>query len=401
MPTVFDVTTWTHSTNPSITCYTDIGALINDIIARIKQDQPNQASKPGAVIYIPPGDYPLKTRVTVDISYLTIKGSGHGFTSSSIRYNTADTSDWHEVWPGGSRIKVENTDGRSEAFLVSRTGDPRLSSVVFKEFCLDGVGFSPHQNSYRNGKFGIKVDTANDAFRIEGMGFVYLEHAVMVRDADALNISGNFMAECGSCIELVGSGQASKVTDNLIGAGYVGFSVFAEQHEGLLLAGNNIFPRGRSSVHFKNVNRSSITANRLHAFYPGMIDFEGVNKENLISGNHFRRDVEPWAPMQSYGNGKDDLYGLIHLRGDNNLVSTNLFAFNVAAGSVSPSGATPVIIRVESGDANHISNNRAVSNVAATRVLLSSTSTATKVLDSATASEFRADTQNHTFRATP
>ncbi|MGW0699893.1 hypothetical protein ACWD0A_11315 [Streptomyces sp. NPDC002867] len=48
-----------------------------------------------------------------------------------------------------------------------------------------------------------------------------------------------------------------------------------------------------------------------------------------------------------------------------------------------------------------VSNNRAVCNVAATRVLLSSTTTATKVLDSATASEFRADTQNHTFRATP
>ncbi|MGP4086569.1 NosD domain-containing protein [Streptomyces sp. KR55] len=401
MPTVFDVTTWTHSADPSITCYTDIGALINDIIARIKQDQPDQAAKPGAVIYIPPGDYPLRTRVTVDVSYLTIKGSGHGFTSSSIRYNTPDTSNWHELWPGGSRIKVQNTDGNGEAFLVSRSGDPRLSSVVFKDFCLDGLSCSPHQNSYLNGKYGIKVNTANDAFRIEGMGFVYLEHAVTVRDADALSISGNFIAECGSCIELVGSGQATKITDNLIGAGHVGFSIFAEQHEGLLITGNNIFPRGKSSVHFKNVNRSSITANRLHSFYPGMIDFEGVNKENLISGNHFRREVEPWPPMQSYNNGKDDLYGLIHLRGDSNMVSTNFFALNVAAGAITPPGATPVVIRVESGDANHISNNRAVTNVAAKAVLLASTTTATKVLDSATASEFQADTQNHTFRATP
>ncbi|MEV0173681.1 NosD domain-containing protein [Streptomyces sp. NPDC050803] len=401
MPTVFDVTTWTHSSNPSITCYTDIGALINDIIARIKQDQPNQAAKPGAVIYIPPGDYPLKTRVTVDISYLTIKGSGHGFASSSIRYNAGDTSAWHELWPGGSRIKVQNTDGNSEAFLVARTGDPRLGSVVFKDFCIDGLSFSPHQNSYLNGKYGIKVNTANDAFRIEGMGFVYLEHAVLVRDADALSISGNFIAECGSCIELVGSGQATKITDNLIGAGYVGFSIFAEQHQGLLITGNNIFPRGRSSVHFKNVDRSSITANRLHSFYPGMIDFEGVNKENLISGNHFRREAEPWPPMQSYNNGKDDRYGLIHLRGDNNMVSTNFFAFNVASGSITPSGATPVIVRVESGDANHISNNRAVTNIAAKSVLLASTTTATKVLDSATAAEFQADTTNHTFRATP
>jgi inulin fructotransferase (DFA-I-forming) len=97
--TVYDVTTWTHSTNPAITAYTDIGALINDIIADIKAKQPNQASKPGAVIYLPPGDYSLKTMVTVDVSYLTIRGDGHGFTSSSIRYNAGDTSAWHEIWP--------------------------------------------------------------------------------------------------------------------------------------------------------------------------------------------------------------------------------------------------------------------------------------------------------------
>ena len=54
----------------------------------------------------------------------------------------------------------------------------------------------------------------------------------------------------------------------------------------LLVSGNNIFPRGRSVVHLKNSNRCVISANRFQAFYPGMIDMEGVNKENLIAGNH-------------------------------------------------------------------------------------------------------------------
>ncbi|HCT76632.1 MAG TPA: fructotransferase [Micromonosporaceae bacterium] len=401
MSTLFDVTTWTHSSNPSITAYTDIGALINDIIARIKLDQPNQSSKPGAVIYIPPGDYPLKTRVTVDISYLTIKGSGHGFTSSSIRYNAGNTSAWHEIWPGGSRIRVENTDGNSEAFLVSRGGDPRLSSVVFENFCLDGISFTPHQNSYLNGKYGIRVATANDALRIQGMGFVYLEHALVVRDADALSVSGNFIAECGSCIELTGSGQASKVTDNLIGAGYVGYSIFAEQHDGLLISANNIFPRGRSAVHLKSCTRSSVTSNRIHGFYPGIIDSEGLNKENLISANHIRREAEPWPPMQSYNNGKDDLYGLIHLRGDNNMVTTNLFVYNVDPSKIVPSGVAPSIILVASGNANHISNNNVVSNVAAKNVVLDGSTTATKILDSATSAQFQPYTTNYTFRPTP
>ena len=401
MSTVFDVTNWSHSTDPSITCFTDVGAVINDIIARIKSDQPNQAAKPGAVIYLPPGDYPLKTRVTVDISYLTIKGSGHGFASSSIRYNAGDTSAWHEIWPGGSRVRVVNTDGAAEAFLVSRGGDPRLSAVVFENFCLDGVSFTPHQNSYRNGKYGIRFATANDACRVERMGFVYLEHALAVRDADALSVSGNFIAECGSCVELTGSGQASKVTDNLIGAGYVGYSIFAEGHVGLLVSANNIFPRGRSAVHLKNTHRSSVTANRLHGFYPGMIDCEGVNKENLISANHFRREPEPWPPMQSYDNGKDDLYGLIHLRGDGNLVSGNLFAYDVPSSKIAPSGATPTIVLVASGAGNVIATNHVVSNVAGHNVVLDATTTGTKVLDSATAAQFRTFTSDYTFRPTP
>lgn len=401
MSTLYDVTTWTHSTDSTITCYTDVGALINDIIADVKANQPDQSSKPGAVIYIPPGDYPLKTRVVVDISYLTIKGSGHGFFSSSIRYNAGDTSTWHEIWPGSSRVKVENTDGNGEAFLVSRSGDPRLSSVVFENFCLDGISFGSNENSYTNGKTGILANTANDAFRIERMGFVYLEHALVVRDADALSVSDNFIAECGNCVELVGSGQASKVTDNLIGAGYIGYSIFAEGHEGLLVSANNIFPRGRSLVHLRGTNRSSITANRFHAFYPGMIDSDGLNKENLISGNHFRREVEPWPPMQPYDNGKDDLYGLIHLRGDNNMVTTNQFAFQVDAAEITPSGAEPTMILVASGDGNHITNNHVVSNLAANNVVLDSTTTNTTVLDSAREAEFEAYTTDYTFRPTP
>jgi inulin fructotransferase (DFA-I-forming) len=214
------------------------------------------------------------------------------------------------------------------------------------------------------------------------MGFVYLEHALVVKGADALSVDGNFIAECGNCVELTVSGQASKVTNNLIGAGYVGASIFAEGHEGLLVSGNNIFPRGKSHVHFKNCNRSSITANRLHGFYPGLIYFEGSNKENIVASNVIRREVEPWGPMQGYNNGKDDLFGLIHLRGDNNMVTSNLFSFNVASGSVTPTGATPTIILVASGTQNFISNNHVVSNITVKNVVLDGSTTDTRILDS-------------------
>ncbi|WP_308012465.1 NosD domain-containing protein [Arthrobacter sp. M4] len=353
------------------------------------------------MIYIPPGDYSLKTRVNVDISFLTIRGSGHGFTSLSIRYNAGNTSSWNEINPGGSRIRVENTDGNAEAFRVFRTGDPRLSSIVFQNFCLDGVSFGTNQNSYVNGKTGIKFDSANDSCRVEGMGMVYLEHGLVVRDTDALSVSGNFLAECGSCIELTGSGQASKVTDNLIGAGYVGFSVFAEGHFGLLVSGNNIFPRGKSSVHFKNCTRSSITANRLHAFYPGMVNFEGACTENLVSANHFLRQMEPFDPLKPYNNGLDDLFGLVHIAGSSNTVTSNHFSYDVPQASVTPSGQTPTIILVASGNNNYIATNNTVSGIAVHTVVLDVSTSGCKVLDSGDSNQVVSYASNYAFRATP
>lgn len=402
MANVYDVTTWVVPGQPGITAANDIGAVMNSIIAKIKQDQPNQASKPGGVIYIPPGDYSLKTRVVVDISYLQIKGSGHGFSSLSYRYNSSTTG-WADINPGGSHIRVENTDGNTEAFLVGRSASPRIASVEFRDFCLDGVNFTPNQNSYRNGKTGIRVSTDNDSLRIEGMGFLYLENGVIAYGADAINITNNFIAECGTCIRLDGFGFASKVTNNHIGAGYVGYSLFIEGHEGTLVSGNNIFPRGRSMVHLKNASRNAISGNLFHNFYPGMIDMEGDNNNNLITSNSFRRNRENFGVMQSYNNGRDDYFGLIHVRGYDNFITTNLFYYDVPAANVTPVGGRPVMIRVANGAGNQITNNMiSYSSVTYDAVVLDGATSATKILDSGTAAQIDSfGKQNYTLRATP
>ena len=120
----YDVTEWNIG-NP----YNDIGEVINSIIADIKNRQTNtdinEGGKPGAVIYIPPGDYHLLTQIVIDISYLKIMGSGHGFTSSSIRFNTpeSDWPNWHELWPGGSRILVDMSPAEGAAESVLRAAE--------------------------------------------------------------------------------------------------------------------------------------------------------------------------------------------------------------------------------------------------------------------------------------
>lgn len=372
-PNYYDISDWPVG-NP----VDDIGEVLNSIIADIKSRQTaadeNQGGKPGAVIYIPPGDYRLRTQVRVDISFLRIEGSGHGFTSSSIRFNVPEAQ-WdhlHELWPGGSRILVDiplAKDGEQSAgaaFYVERGGSPRLSSVEFSSFCIDGLHFSPDgserhpENTYVNGKTGIYVESANDSFRINGMGFVYLEHALTIYHADALSIHDNFVAESGNCIELRGWGQASKITDNLIGAGFKGHSIYAENHGGLLITANNIFPRGASSIHLEGVTRSSITNNRLHSFYPGMVRLAANSSENLVSSNHFLRDLEPWTPFLDAHNGQDDLYGLLCISGSNNSIIGNHFSEVIDAQEIRPPGATPTIIRLMSGAGNYVSTNHTV-----------------------------------------
>lgn len=368
----YDVTEWDVG-NP----YSDIGEVINSIIADIKTRQTavdiDESGKPGAIIYIPPGDYHLKTQVLIDISFLKIMGSGHGFTSSSIRFNTPDTSNWHEVWPGGSRVMVDlspqedDEEYQGAAFYVKRDGDPRISSVEFTNFCIDGLHFvddgsgnNDPENTYVNGKTGIYIASAQDSFRVNGMGFVYLEHGFTSYDSDALSVHDNFIAECGNCIELRGSGQASKITDNLIGAGYKGYSIYAENFAGLLVTANNVFPRGSSSVHFSNVVRSTISSNRLHSFYPGMLVLDNQCAEVMVSSNHFFREHEPWEPMQAYNNGLDDLYGLLYINGSNNSLIANHISESIDTQYIKPLGAKPVIIRVISGSGNYISDNRIV-----------------------------------------
>lgn len=369
----YDVTTWPVG-NP----YEDVGEVINSIIADIKHRQTtadvNSGGKPGAVIYLPPGDYHLRTQVLIDVSFLRIEGSGHGFTSSSIRFNVPE-NEWpnlHELWPGGSRVLNDlPIDGGAEAaagaaFYIGRSGSPRISSVEFANFCIDGVHFTADgsglqpENTYVNGKTGIHVATANDSFRINGMGFIYLEHALAIHNADALSINDNFIAECGSCIELRGWGQASKITDNLIGAGFKGYSIYAENHGGLLITANNVFPRGASSVHFNGVTRSSVSNNRLHSFYPGMVVLEGNSTENLVATNHFLRDHEPWTPFLGIDNGLDDLTGLLSVNGSNNSIIGNHFSEVIDAESIRPEGAIPVIIRLSGGTGNFVSSNHVV-----------------------------------------
>ncbi|GAA1651555.1 hypothetical protein GCM10009806_20470 [Microbacterium flavum] len=383
MTTVYDVTTFSASVSP----YTDIGTVINEIIADIKAQQTSQTTRPGAVIYIPPGHYDLRTRVVIDISYLQIKGSGHGFQSLAIR-DESPTGGWADTLPGGSHIQMKNTDGTTTAFLVQRSGSPaivgRINSVEFRDFVIDGVSASkPYLPG--SGKVGISIQSDNDSIRIEGMGFVYLSTAMSVRGADAAWVTGNFVAECGTCLELTGASQVVRVSNNFLISAWAGASVFAENAEGLLVQGNTLVWHG--SIRLVNSQRCAITGNKFVSSWAGMVILESGSGENLVAANQFTRvDTE-----SSNDNGRDDLFGMIQISGSNNSVLSNHMSYNVAGPLRRPSGATPTLILVKSGDRNVINGNTLVANVAASVVLDAST-TNTKVIYTTTAAQLQAFT---------
>ena len=337
----------------SVPASQDIGKVINEIIADIKAHQTSQTAKPGGDILIPVGDYDLLTQVVIDISYLTIRGEGHGFTSLSIRDNTPDTSNWRETVAGGSHVKVKLAG--TPAIVTRRNGvQPRLASLEFRDFCMDGLHFSGDGNSYINGKTGIYVEGDCDSFVVRGMGFVYLERALAMEGADATTVDGNFIAECGSCVELLEASQSCKVTNNLVGAGYNGKSIAATGADGLLIAANNVFPRGGSLIELTNSARCSVTANRFAGFYPGLIRLIGTN-ETLVAANLIRRQNETYPPFQGYNHRLPETYGILRIEGDNNKISNNHFL-------VDPQGYTSddgpiVVINAESGVFNWISDN--------------------------------------------
>lgn len=381
-PTVYDVTTWSGAT---VSPYTDIGLVINQIMADVHATQTSQTTRPGAVIYIPPGHYTLQTTANIDASFVTIKGSGHGFLSEAVRDGTSNTSAWFETLPGSSHVQIANNN--QVGFYVYRSANPvtngRMDGVVFQDFCIDGVSDSkPYLPG--NGKTGILVQSDSDSLRIEGMGFVYLAHAIVVHNADAFNITNNFITECGNCIEMVDGSIVGKITNNYLISAWAGNSIFMENNDNVLISGNSLLWGAR--IQLKAVHRACITGNKFVSNFSGMIVHETECDENLISGNHFRRIFGDGGPARN-----DDLYGMVQVNGNSNSVTANSFSFNVPSANIVPSGATPTVVLVKGGDSNYLATNQISANLGV-EVVLDASTTNTKVLWSANSGQLQDNT---------
>jgi len=158
-----------------------------------------------------------------------------------------------------------------------------------------------------------------------------------------------------------------------------------------------------------------------------MLILAANSSENLVATNHFLRDHEPWTPFLGVDNGLDDLYGLLSVNGSNNSIIANHFSEVIDSQSIRPTGATPVIIRLNAGVGNFVSNNHAVAmdvhatssdscfaaqvdalltteasdDLPITTVMVDAESLRNTILDSGREAELLADKTVNALRATP
>lgn len=379
MTVVYDVTTFAGSVSP----FTDVGKVINEIIANIKSQQTTQATRPGAVIYIPPGNYDLLTQVQIDISYLQIKGSGHGFYSQETRdhdssFNIATN---YDIYPGGSHVRVK-VPSITSAFRIYRSGDfhqvGRINSVEFRDFCLDGVDVDrPYTGNPQ--RYGISSDSLTDSVRIEGMGFTRLHTAILMHGNDGTNVTNNFIVEVGVGIEMYGPDCTNpQITNNTIINPWDGASVLVDGGNNPYIADNFLDYWG--NIRVKNCNDPTIRGNRINSWWPRSIWIDNSH-DAFVADNHIlRRDNRFDVP----GPGLNDDAGIIYVNGDQNTVTNNLISLALSPGTTRPSNTTVAAIKIDGGTNNHLMMNRVTNGLGVPyTIVIASGVTNTRVIYSA------------------
>ncbi len=287
----------------------------------------------GGIIYIPNGNFFLKSTVTIDRSYVHIMGLNHGLRSG------IDPSDGTtQTGGGGAKVTVQNS---ISAFKIQNThNDKRLSGITFSGFDLKGD---------TNGGVGIDGVSNTDRVVIDNMTINNIGTGVKLNGADAPRITNSWIAETKSSIQLTGASQQAEIKNNSLGAQPQGITILLENADRYNISSNNIYPDGSSAIRLLNPVHGAIVGNTISAYYTGIIEMlpngNTYGNGNTISSNTIT--IESWKNNPI---GRDNKWGIIHIEGYDNLISSN----NILANG-SPQNTTGILIM--KGDRNKIASN--------------------------------------------
>lgn len=288
----------------------------------------------GGTIFIPNGNYFLKSTVNIDRSYVHVMGLNHGLRSG---IDPVDGST--QAGGGGAKVTVQNP---ITAFKLENTHNSnRLSGITFSGFDLRGD---------TNAGVGIDGVSNTDRVVIDNMTINNVGIGVRLHAADAPRITNSWIAETQSSILLTGASQQAEIKNNSLGAQPKGTTIYMENPDRFNISGNNIYPDGASAIRILNPVHGSIVGNTISAYYNGMIEFlpnsDGVfGNGNVISGNVIA--LESW---HNNPDGKDNKWGIVHVQAFNNVIAGN----NILANGT-PTNTTGILVM--KGDYNRISSN--------------------------------------------
>ena len=288
----------------------------------------------GGTIFIPNGNYFLKSTVNVDRSYVHVMGLNHGLRSG---IDPVDGST--QAGGGGAKVTVQNP---ITAFKLENThNNNRLSGITFSGFDLRGD---------TNAGVGIDGVSNSDRIVIDNMTINNVGIGVRLHAADAPRITNSWIAETQSSILLTGASQQAEIKNNSLGAQPKGTTIYMENPDRFNISGNNIYPDGASAIRILNPVHGSIVGNTISAYYNGMIEFLPNSEGTFGNGNVISSNVIALESWHDNPDRKDNKWGIVHIEAFNNVIIGN----NLLANGT-PHDTTGILIM--RGDYNRIANN--------------------------------------------
>ena len=288
----------------------------------------------GGTVFIPNGNYFLKSTVNVDRSYVHVMGLNHGLRSG---IDPVDGST--QAGGGGAKVTVQNP---ITAFKLENThNNNRLSGITFSGFDLRGD---------TNAGVGIDGVSNSDRIVIDNMTINNVGIGVRLHAADAPRITNSWIAETQSSILLTGASQQAEIKNNSLGAQPKGTTIYMENPDRFNISGNNIYPDGASAIRILNPVHGSIVGNTISAYYNGMIEFLPNSDGAFGNGNVISSNVIALESWHDNPDRKDNKWGIVHIEASNNVIIGN----NLLANGT-PHNTTGILIM--RGDYNRIANN--------------------------------------------
>jgi hypothetical protein len=323
----------------------DNAPVINGLLAKF--------GAAGGTILIPEGDFRINSPIVITKSYVTIRGVSYG-----QRSNVDPAPPGVFAPAGGSKLILGA--GVQHGIEVNDTG-PKILGLTIKDLAVQGSDGAVYQT-------GIFLNRANQWTRIHDVNCINLRKGIYIKQAEEAHLDSCWLAECEAPLHM-DTGRDCIVTDSAFGGQPGGVTCDFHAHTGMIFNGNVIFPDGYAGLWLTDSHGCVITANTFTNWYTGLVQIEG--NMNRLSDNNITA-VTTGALWPADPRGRDGLYGLVRITGNDNVFESSIMM------SWQPVGNCRV--HIAAGDRNVLRNLTIGANTSARRIFINGTlTTATRI----------------------